>query len=49
LTSREVSASLDRTSVSAGNLTLTLTATAKDPRAAGYYAGFDYLLLRPAG
>ena len=34
--------------LSAGNHTLKLTATAKDPWAANYYAGFDYLLLSPS-
>ena len=34
--------------LSAGNHTLTLTATAKDSWAANYYAGFDYLLLSPS-
>lgn len=34
--------------LSAGTHTLTLTATAKDPWAANYYAGFDYLLLSPS-
>lgn len=34
--------------LSAGSHTLTLTATTKDPWAANYYAGFDYLLLSPS-
>jgi hypothetical protein len=34
--------------LSTGNHTLTLTATTKDPWAANYYAGFDYLLLSPS-
>lgn len=34
--------------LSAGNHTLTLTATTKDAWAANYYAGFDYLLLSPS-
>ena len=34
--------------LSAGNHTLKLTATAKDPWAANYYAGLDYLLLSPS-
>ncbi|MEY9863658.1 hypothetical protein ABH935_009311 [Catenulispora sp. GAS73] len=34
--------------LSAGSHTLTLTASAKDPWAINYYAGFDYLVLSPS-